>query len=87
VIACFYASKIGPLTEEEEFIPKYHPNIRAWTIFKENFTEEVEESNHIEINLYWGLKDINREGDNPWDPKFIGKIVFDEEFNLPKPEN
>jgi hypothetical protein len=87
VIACFFASKIGPLTEEEEFIPKYHPNIRVWTIFSENFTTEVEESNHIVINLAWGLKDINREGDNPWDPNFIGEVVFDEEFNLPKPES
>lgn len=38
-IACIFASKIGPLTEEEEFIPKYHPNVRVWTIFRENFTK------------------------------------------------
>ena len=62
--AGFFASKIGPLTEEEEFIPKYHPNVRVWTIFGENFTRQEERSNHVEIYLAWGTKGIDREGDN-----------------------
>jgi len=36
--ACLYASQMGPLTEPEEFIPKYHPAIKGWTIMSENFT-------------------------------------------------
>lgn len=80
-ISIFFASKIGPLTEEEEFIPKDHPAIIGWTIFKENFTEEVAVSKHVDIYLYWGLEDIDRTGENAWDPAFIGEIQFDNDFN------
>jgi hypothetical protein len=75
------------LTEEEEFIPRYHPNVRVWTIFGENFTRENERSENVEINLVWGTKDINREGENMWNPEFIGDVVFNEEFDFAKPEN
>ena len=85
--ASAFASQIGPLTEEEEFIPKYHPNVRVWTIFGENFTRENERSENVEINLVWGTQDINREGENMWDPEFIGQIVFNEEFDLTRVES
>lgn len=48
---------------------------------------EIEESNHVEVALNWGLKEINRKGENPWNPNFIGAVVFDEDFNLPKAES
>ena len=83
-IAVIFASRIGPLTKEEEFIPKYHPNIRAWTIFGESFTAQEEKSKNISVSLAWGLQDIDREGENPWDPYFIGKIIFDDEFDFTK---
>jgi hypothetical protein len=75
------------LTEEEEFIPRYHPNVRVWTIFGENFTRENERSENVEINLVWGTKDINREGENMWNPEFIGEVVFNEEFDFAKTQN
>jgi hypothetical protein len=79
--ACLYASQMGPLTEPEEFIPKYHPAIKGWTIMSENFTSQEERSEKIELQLVWGLKDIDRTGENRWNPEFVGKLIFDDEFN------
>ena len=62
-------------------IPKDHPALQGWTIFKENFTEEVTVSRHVEVSLYWGLDSIDKDGVNPWIPEFAGKILFDEQFN------
>lgn len=41
----------------------------------------------IKIQLIWGLKDIDREGDNAWDPVFVGKLQFDDDFNPATVEN
>lgn len=53
----------------------------------ENFTEQVVESEMIDLKLIWGLSDIDRTGDNAWDPEFVGKLIFDDEFDLTSVEN
>lgn len=86
-LACYFAGKIGPLTEPEEFIPKDHPSIRGYTIMSDNFTKQVEKSEMISTKLIWGLKDIDRTGDNAWDPVFVGKLIFDDDLNPATVEN
>ena len=56
-------------------------------IMSENFTELVEKSDMISIKMIWGLSDIDRTGDNPWVPDFVGKLIFDDEFNPATIEN
>jgi len=34
--------------------------------------------------LVWGAKEINREGENMWDPEFIGEIVYNPQFDFTK---
>lgn len=41
----------------------------------------------IELRLVWGLDDIDRTGDNRWDPVFVGELLFDNEFNPATVEN
>jgi len=53
----------------------------------ENFTDQVEESQMIKVDLVWGLDDIDRTGDNAWDPEFVGKIIFDDTFSISSPVN
>lgn len=78
---------MGPLTEPEEFIPKYHPAIKGWTIMSENFTDQVEKSQMVNLDLVWGLDDIDRTGDNAWDPEFVGKVIFDDAFSISSADN
>jgi hypothetical protein len=32
--------------------------------------------------VFWGVGEIDREGESKWDPEFIGKIAFDETFDM-----
>lgn len=53
----------------------------------ENFTEVEEKSDMIDLKLIWGLSDIDRTGENAWDPSFVGKLIFDDEFDPTSVEN
>jgi hypothetical protein len=86
-MSCFFAGKIGPLTKPEEFIPSDHPSIKSYQIMANNFTEQVAKSEMIKLKIIWGLKDIDRTGDNAWDPEFVGKLLFDDDFNPATVEN
>lgn len=45
-----------------------------------NFTK-ARDSN-ADVFYYWGVKDINREGDSMWVPGFVGEVVLDPEFSI-----
>jgi hypothetical protein len=53
----------------------------------ENFTEQVVESEMISLKMIWGLSDIDRTGENAWDPKFVGNLTFDDEFDPTSVDN
>ena len=53
----------------------------------DNFTEQYEESEMIRLKLVWGLDDIDRTGENAWDPEYVGKVIFDDQFNIATVEN
>lgn len=53
----------------------------------ENFTDQVEKSQMINLDLVWGLDDIDRTGDNAWDPEFVGKVIFDDAFSISSADN
>ena len=45
-----------------------------------NFTK-ARDSN-TDVFYYWGVKDINREGDSMWVPGFVGEVILDPEFSI-----
>jgi len=34
------------------------------------------------IDIYWGVKGIDRTGESQWDPLFIGAPIFDKAFDV-----
>lgn len=32
--------------------------------------------------MYWGVKDLNKEGGNFWDGSFIGKAIMDDNLDV-----
>lgn len=34
------------------------------------------------VNIYFGVGEIDREGESSWDPDFIGDISFDDSFDM-----
>lgn len=34
---------------------------------------DADENNKQKVNLYWGVKGIDRTGESQWDPVFVGE--------------
>lgn len=34
------------------------------------------------MDIYWGVKGIDRTGESQWDPLFIGAPIFDQSFDV-----
>lgn len=40
----------------------------------------------IKVDIFWGVKELDKEGGTYWDSSFIGKGVMDPDFDLSPPE-
>ena len=40
-----------------------------------------------EVVFFWGVKDVNETGMNPWDATSLGQLQFDPNFNATSPES
>lgn len=40
------------------------------------------DDSYVDVTIFWGTKDIDREGENQWDPDFIGDLQWDEKFDM-----
>ena len=49
------------------------------------FPEQAE--NYYNVVIFWGVKDLDRTGETKWDPDFIGKVIWDESFDLSNSES
>ena len=34
------------------------------------------------VDIFWGVKGLNKEGGSQWDASFIGEAILDEKFDL-----
>ena len=53
--------------------------MKAYTIMINDF--DASENNKKSVNLYWGVKGIDRQGENQWDPIFVGEPEWDTSFD------
>lgn len=70
---------MGPQTEPEEFVDPESEIMKAYTIMINDF--DASENNKKSVNLYWGVKGIDRTGENQWDPIFVGEPEWDTSFD------
>lgn len=84
-MASIYASKIGPLSSEEEFLPSDHPIIDAMLTFQNEFTGGGNDV--LVVNMFWGVKDLDRSQGNHWDTEYIGEAEMDPDFDLSPEES
>lgn len=40
------------------------------------------DESYVDVTVFWGVKDIDREGENQWDPEFIGEVIWDDKFDM-----
>lgn len=43
---------------------------------------EVSSEGLPDVYIYFGPDDIDREGESMWDSEFIGKLLYDDEFDV-----
>lgn len=36
----------------------------------------------LNIDIFWGVKDIDREEVSKWDPAYVGEVIWDDSFDL-----
>ena len=74
VFALNKASQLGPLTEEEEMIPKDHPVMIPLNILGDNFTQT--ENQNQEVQFFFGIDSINYENVSLWNASYVGEPVM-----------
>ena len=74
---------MGPLTEEEEWLPEDNKIMVLSKSVDDNFSRAVEGMRKgIYVNVNFGVKDLDRDGVSSWDPEDIGKLVWDDDFTV-----
>ena len=75
---------MGPQTETEDFLKKKHQLQQVFDTLGDEFGTSTEALPVVKI--FWGTDEIDRTGENQWNSTFIGKIGYDEDFDISKPE-
>lgn len=55
---------------------------RAQEAVRNDFPFAQSDPNSIEINLAWGLKDVDRSNTDYFDPQDLGSLKYDQNFDL-----
>ena len=68
--ALYIAKDVSPLTSQENFFRSDHKISKIYDIIATEFTSVSLRSIHVDI--YWGVKDINKLDVSGWNPEEIG---------------
>ena len=79
---------MGPLTEQEEWLPEDNEIVVLSKEIDDNFAKAVDGlKKGTIVNLNWGVKDLDRQGVSSWDPEDVGTLIWDENFTVTPMEN
>ena len=74
---------MGPLTEQEEWIPEDNEVMMLSKEIDDNFSRSVGDvKKGLLVNINWGVKDLDRDGVGTWDPEDVGKLIWDDSFTM-----
>ena len=80
-LAIWRASRIEPATEALKWLEDDHP-IEKLRQSLQNDYNQGENDEIIEVSIFWGVRGVDRSGTDRWDPTDIGKIIWDDDFDL-----
>jgi len=78
---CYFVTQLGPLTEQENFVPEDHPVLQAADIAQEEFYSGDTDI-ALRIEFVWGISGLDKSDVSMWDPFNSGKIVWDNQMDL-----
>ena len=85
VVAAIYAMQLKPLSKEEEFLPADHELMQVWSTVETNFP--VGAIVELNVDVYWGVKGINKDKVVRWNPDYVGEVIWDETFDISSEAN
>ena len=85
VISVIYASKITPPNVDQIFLPDSEKIVIALKKINE-FTNSKDDE-QLMVNILWGLKGINKEGIDKYDTSDLGKLIWDDNFDITEEHN
>lgn len=68
------ARQLGPLLEEEEFIPKDHPVMVPLNILNDNFTQS--EDQNQKVQFFFGIDGIDYSNTSIWNASYVGEPIM-----------
>lgn len=80
-VSIWLATRLGPPTTEENFLPSDHPFSTAFDTIRQAFPVS-EASSQLNVRITWGIKDVDRKGTSKFDVSKLGTIIFDDEFDF-----
>jgi len=86
LVSAGFTSQLGPLTEQEEFLPADHPAMLAINLSRDTFYSGASDV-AIYIQIYWGIDSIDKSSIPSWDATAIGEIVWDDSMDISPVEN
>lgn len=72
-------TSITPQSDFERYQDPLDSSVLVNTALERAFT--YGKDNGTEVNIYWGINDINKTGASYWDASFIGYPLWDRSFN------
>lgn len=86
-VAAYFAAQIGPLTQQEDYLPDDHPMQVLQARIENNFESTSSLKETVVVSLNWGIKELDRENVSAWDADDLGKLVWDDTFTILPEEN
>ena len=73
------------LSKKEEYLPSSYFIMKVKNIKIAKYTTQMD-GDYTEVEILFGVKDLNREKVNWWDPNGIGMPVWDGAFDITDPD-
>ena len=83
--AIYTAKDIGPLTEQEDFLPEDNTLTIVGRTLRNEFPGSS--SNALKVWIFWGVKNISKDDVGSWDSSDLGKVEMDPNFSLSSKES
>jgi len=87
-VAVEQAKKLGPITKPERLIVRDHSALFPFQIQNDVFQGFYEDGPHhelIEVDIVWGIKEVDRKTAKLWEPEEYGELVRDGKFDPSTP--
>ena len=85
-IALWRALSLESATEAIRRLPDDHWLVKLEDTLSDDF-HRTAEAESLTVYLVWGISKLNRDGVDRWDPTDIGKIVYDDDFDMSSEAN